>query len=149
MRASELRQLYIEFFKEKGHLHIPGAPLIPIDVLGREDTSTLFTSAGMLQFKPYFTGEADPPSGRVVTIQKCMRTGDIDSVGDFAHCTFFEILGNFSFGDYFKAEVIPWTWEFLTGRLGIDPNRLAVTIFQDDDEAFDLWHRVAGLPEER
>src|SRR3989440_1805180 len=149
MLARELRQLYIDFFKEKGHLHLPGAPLIPIDALGVEDTSTLFTSAGMQQFKPYFTGEATPPSGRVVTVQKCMRTGDIDSVGDFSHCTFFEMLGNFSFGDYFKAEVIPWTWEFLIDRLKLDPDRICVTVFYEDDEAFDIWHKVIGLPEDR
>jgi alanyl-tRNA synthetase len=149
MRSDELRQLYIDFFVEKGHLHLPGAPLVPIDALGVEDRSTLFTSAGMQQFKPYFTGEAVPPSRRVVTVQKCVRTGDIDSVGDYAHCTFFEMLGNFSFGDYFKAEVIPWTWEFLTERLRLDPDRMCVTVFKEDDEAFDIWHKAVGLPEDR
>src|SRR5438067_13810880 len=149
MRAHVLRQKYLDFFRGKGHLQLPSASLVPEDVLGNPDDSTLFTGSGMQQFKPYFIGAAVPPSPRVITVQKCLRTGDIDSVGDYSHCTFFEMLGNFSFGDYFKKEVIPWTWEFLTGWLKIDPDRLAVTIFQDDDEAFDLWHRVAGLPEQR
>src|SRR5437660_1331998 len=149
MLAKELRQAYIDFFKEKGHVHLPGSPLIPQDALGRSDASTLFTGAGMNQFKPYFSGEATPPSPRIVTIQKCVRTGDIDDVGDYSHCTFFEMLGNFSFGDYFKAEVIPWTWEFLTGRLKLDPKRLAVTVYLEDDEAYTLWRDVIGLPEDR
>ncbi len=149
MTASELRQKYIDFFISKGHLHLPGAPLIPVDVLGVEDKTTLFTSAGMQQFKPYFIGAATPPSTRIATVQKCLRTVDIDSVGDFSHCTFFEMLGNFSFGDYFKSEVIPWTWEFLTEWLKLDPDRLCVTVFIDDDEAYDIWHRVVGLPEDR
>jgi alanyl-tRNA synthetase len=149
MHSSELRTLYVEFFKEKGHLHLPSAPLIPVDALGVEDRSTLFTSAGMQQFKPYFTGEAIPPSRRITTVQKCVRTGDIDSVGDYSHCTFFEMLGNFSFGDYFKAEVIPWTWEFLVERLKLDPERLCVTVYEEDDEAYDIWHSAVGLPHER
>jgi alanyl-tRNA synthetase len=103
----------------------------------------------MQQFKPYFSGEVVPPSRRVITIQKCVRTGDIDSVGDYSHCTFFEMLGNFSFGDYFKAEVIPWTWEFLTEWLHLDPDRMCVTVYQDDDEAYDIWRKVIGLPEDR
>lgn len=149
MRAHEIRQKYIEFFQSKAHLYLPGAPLIPIDAEGVEDRSTLFTSAGMQQFKPYFTGAATPPSSRVVTVQKCLRTGDIDSVGDFSHCTFFEMLGNFSFGDYFKKEVITWTWEFLAEHLQIDTERLCVTVFEDDDEAFEVWHKIVGLPEDR
>ncbi|MGC8668970.1 MAG: alanine--tRNA ligase [Chthonomonadales bacterium] len=149
MLANELRQAYIDFFVERGHLHLPSAPLIPIDALGVEDTSTLFTSAGMQQFKPYFTGEAIPPRRRIVTVQKCVRTGDIDSVGDYSHLTFFEMLGNFSFADYFKREVIPWTWEFLTGRLGLDPERLCVTVFHDDDEAFEIWRDVVGISPDR
>ncbi|HSV72588.1 MAG TPA: alanine--tRNA ligase [Chthonomonadales bacterium] len=149
MRSAELRQRYIDFFVERGHLHLPGAPLIPIDALGVEDRSTLFTSAGMQQFKPYFTGEAVPPSPRVVTVQKCVRTGDIESVGDTSHCTFFEMLGNFSFGDYFKAEVIPWTWEFVTEAVRLDGDRLCATVYRDDDEAFAVWRDVVGLPEDR
>jgi len=149
MRSAELRQAYIDFFVEKDHLHLPSAPLIPIDALGVEDRSTLFTSAGMQQFKPFFTGEAVPPRRRIVTSQKCVRTGDIDSVGDLSHCTFFEMLGNFSFGDYFKAEVIPWTWEFLTERLQLDGDRMCVTVYSDDDEAFSVWHEAVGLPANR
>jgi alanyl-tRNA synthetase len=149
MQANELRQRYIEYFQQRAHLHLPSAPLVPIDALGEEDRTTLFTGSGMQQFKPYFTGAAQPPSGRVATVQKCVRTGDIDSVGDYSHCTFFEMLGNFSFGDYFKAEVIPWTWEFLTKELGLDPERFDVTVYIDDDEAYDIWRNVIGLPEDR
>ncbi len=149
MLAHEIRRKYIEFFEQRGHLHMPSAPLVPIDVLGVEDTTTLFTGSGMQQFKPFFTGEAQPPSGRVTTVQKCLRTVDIDGVGDMSHCTFFEMLGNFSFGAYFKAEVIPWTWEFLTKEVGLDPDRFCVTVYLDDDEAFDIWHNVVGLPEDR
>lgn len=149
MTSNELRTKYIEFFTANGHLLLPSAPLVPIDCLGVEDRSTLFTSAGMQQFKPYFIGAAKPPSGRIVTIQKCVRTGDIDSVGDYSHCTFFEMLGNFSFGDYFKAEVIPWTWEFLTQWLKLDPDRLCVTVFEEDDEAAEIWRTSVGLPPDR
>ncbi len=128
---------------------MPGAPLIPTDVLGNPDKSVLFTGSGMEQFKPYFTGAATPPSPRITTVQKCVRAVDIDSVGDFSHCTFFEMLGNFSFGDYFKAEVIPWTWEFLTKVVGLDPERLCVTVYEEDEEAFNIWHNVVGLPVDR
>ncbi len=149
MQAADLRLKYIEFFTSRGHLHLPGAPLEPIDALGTPDTSTLFTSAGMQQFKPYFIGTATPPSGRITTVQKCVRTRDIDDVGDFSHCTFFEMLGNFSFGDYFKAEVIPWTWEFLTRAAGLDPERFCVTVYHEDEEAYAIWRDVVGLPEDR
>ena len=149
MLAHEIRQKYIEFFQSRGHLHLPGAPLTPIDALGTPDTSTLFTSAGMQQFKPYFTGAATPPQTRVATVQKCLRTNDIDSVGDYSHCTLFEMLGNFSFGDYFKAEVIPWTWEFLTKVVGLDPDRFCVTVYVEDDEAFKIWNEVIGLSSDR
>src|SRR5579871_3636610 len=149
MLANELRQKYIEFFQSKDHLLLHSAPLVPIDILGNEDKTVLFTGSGMQQFKPYFVGAAVPPRRRITTVQKCLRTVDIDSVGDYSHCTFFEMLGNFSFGDYFKAEVIPWTWEFLTQWLGLDPERLCVTVYLDDDEAFTIWNRVVGLPEDR
>ena len=149
MLARELRQKYLDFFMERGHLQLPSASLVPIDALGNLDESTLFTGSGMQQFKPYFTGAATPPRPRIITVQKCLRTGDIDSVGDYSHCTFFEMLGNFSFGDYFKADVIPWTWEFLTQVCGIDGSLLHVTVFKDDTEAFDIWHNVVGLPEDR
>ncbi len=149
MLAHEIRRKYLEFFADKGHRQLPSAPLVPIDALGVEDKSTLFTSAGMQQFMPYFLGAATPPFTRVTTVQKCLRTNDIDSVGDFSHCTFFEMLGNFSFGDYFKADVIPWTWEFLTRIVGLDADRMHVTVYLDDAEAYDLWHRVIGLPDDR
>jgi alanyl-tRNA synthetase len=149
MLANELRQKYLDFFAARGHLYLPCAPLTPIDVLGEEDKTTLFTGSGMQQFKPYFTGAATPPHGRIATVQKCVRTGDIESAGDLSHCTFFEMLGNFSFGDYFKAEVIPWTWEFLTKEVGLDPDRFCVTVYLDDDEAFEVWNKVVGLPEDR
>jgi alanyl-tRNA synthetase len=149
MLAHEIRQKYLEFFQERGHLYLPGAPLAPVDALGNPDNSTLFTGSGMQQFKPYFAGAATPPCRRVATVQKCLRTGDIDSVGDMSHCTLFEMLGNFSFGDYFKAEVIPWTWEFLTRVVGLDPDRFCVTVFIDDEEAYRIWHDVIGLPDDR
>ncbi len=149
MRLNDLRQKYLEFFQSRGHLYQPASPLVPIDVLGVEDKSTLFTSAGMQQYKPYFAGTAAPPSPRICTVQKCLRTGDIDSVGDYSHCTLFEMLGNFSFGDYFKREVIHWTWEFLTDVLGLDNERFCVTVFVDDSEAYDIWHNEIGLPDDR
>jgi alanyl-tRNA synthetase len=149
MLAHEIRRKYVEFFQERGHLFMPSAPLAPVDVLGNPDNSTLFSGSGMQQFKPYFAGSAVPPSRRVCTVQKCIRTGDIDSVGDTSHCTFFEMLGNFSFGDYFKAEVIPWTWEFLTKVVGLDPDRFCVTVYVEDQEAYDIWHNVIGLPADR
>lgn len=149
MLAHEIRQKYLDFFKSKGHVQLQSAPLVPIDILGVEDKTTLFTTAGMQQFMPYFLGTATAEHSRVSTVQKCLRTNDIDSVGDFSHCTFFEMLGNFSFGDYFKAEVIPWTWEFLIQWVGIDPDRICVTVYKDDDEAFRIWNEVIGLPKDR
>ena len=149
MLAHEIRHKYLQFFKERGHVHLPGAPLVPVDVLGNEDRSILFSGSGMEQFKPYFTGSAVPPSPRVTTVQKCVRTVDIDAVGDFSHCTFFEMLGNFSFGDYFKADVIPWTWNFLTNVVGVDGDRLCVTVYIDDDEAYSVWKDVVGLSDDR
>ncbi|MFZ5595525.1 MAG: alanine--tRNA ligase [Bacillota bacterium] len=145
MSGNQIRELYLRFFEEKGHRIMPGASLIPAN-----DPSLLWTAAGMVPFKPYFTGAEKPEVRRVTTCQKCLRTPDIESVGRTArHHTFFEMLGNFSFGDYFKKEAIPWAWEFVTGRLGIPADRLWITIYMDDDEAFDIWHNDVGVNKER
>ncbi|MEQ1935094.1 MAG: alanine--tRNA ligase-related protein, partial [Fimbriimonadaceae bacterium] len=114
MTARELRQKYLQFFESKGHSIYPSGSLVPYDVTGRLDESLLFNGAGMVQFKPYFRGVAQPPNKRLTTSQKCVRTGDIDTVGNLSHLTFFEMLGNFSFGDYFKLTAIDYSWEFLT-----------------------------------
>jgi alanyl-tRNA synthetase len=141
MTVRELREKYLAFFESKGHHRFPSGSLIPYDVTGRLDTSLLFNGAGMIQFKPYFRGIAKPDHSRLTTCQKCVRTGDIDEVGDDTHLTFFEMLGNFSFGDYFKVEAIRYSWEFLTSPewLGLDPERLSFTVFEDDDEAVATW----------
>ena len=143
MTSDEVRAAFLSFFEEKGHKIIPGSSLIP-----RGDPTLLLTSAGMVQFKPYFLGEASPPSPCLASCQKCFRTTDIGEVGDPSHLTFFEMLGNFSIGDYFKQEAISWAWEFVTQRLGLPPQRLWATIFLDDDEAFRYWQEV-GVAEER
>lgn len=145
MTGNEIREKFLKFFQERGHLMLPSASLIPQD-----DPTLLIIGAGMAPFKPFFTGKMKPPSLRITTCQKCVRTGDIENVGRTArHHTYFEMLGNFSFGDYFKKEVIPWSWEFITKELGIPAEKLWVTIHTKDDEAFDIWHNVVGVPVER
>lgn len=142
---NELRKMYLDFFESKEHLKMNSFSLVP-----HNDNSLLLINAGMAPLKPYFTGQEIPPSKRVTTCQKCIRTGDIENVGKTArHGTFFEMLGNFSFGDYFKKEAISWSWEFLTEVLGMDPNRLYPSVYLEDDEAFDLWNQMIGIPKER
>ena len=145
MTGNEIRKAYLQFFKNKEHLILHSFPLIP-----KNDPSLLLIGAGMAPLKPYFTGKLVPPSYRVTTSQKCIRTGDIDNVGRTArHHTFFEMLGNFSFGNYFKKEAISWAWEFLTKVLELDTDKLYVTIYPDDKEAYDYWHNMIGLADER
>ena len=143
LTSKELRSAYLNFFESKGHLVHPSDSLLP------EDPSLLYTSAGMVQFKAYFMGEKTPPKTRIVTSQKCMRTDDIEEVGDCVHHTFFEMLGNFSFGDYFKREAITWAWEFLTEIIKINPENLWTSIYKDDEEAFEIWTKEVGFPENR
>lgn len=141
----DIRTEFLKFFESKDHLILPSFSLIP-----KNDKSLLLIGAGMAPMKKFFTGEEIPPAKRVTTCQKCIRTGDIDNVGlTDRHATFFEMLGNFSFGDYFKHEVIPWAWEFLTVNLEIPKEDLWVTVYKDDDEAYNIWKDVIGIPEEK
>ncbi len=143
--VNELRKMFLDFMESKGHLAMKSFSLVP-----HGDNSVLLINAGMTPLKPYFTGAEVPPRRRVATCQKCIRTGDIDNVGHTArHGTFFEMLGNFSFGDYFKTEAIHWTWEFLTKTVGLDPERLYPSVYLDDDEAFAIWRDEIGVPENR
>ena len=143
--VNELRRMFLEFFESKEHLAMKSFSLVP-----HNDKSLLLINSGMAPLKPYFTGQEIPPKKRVTTCQKCIRTGDIENVGKTArHGTFFEMLGNFSFGDYFKKEAIAWTWEFLTEVVGLDPDRLYPSVYEDDDEAWDIWNKDIGIPEER
>ncbi len=146
--ADELRRAFVEFFAERAHTHVPSASVIPVD------KTLLFTVAGMVPFKAFFTGEETAPYKRAVSVQKCIRAGgkhnDLDDIGRTnRHFSFFEMLGNFSFGDYFKVEAITWAWEFYTGVLKLDPDRLWVTVHEDDDEAEQIWRERVGLPAER
>ena len=148
MTAAEVRKAFVDFFVERGHTHHPSASLIP------HDLTLLFTVAGMVPFKAYFTGEQQAPFSRAVTVQKCVRAGgkhnDLDEIGRTSrHLTFFEMLGNFSFGDYFKSDACAWAWEFVTGALGLDPERLWVTVHLSDDEAEAIWRDEVGVPAER
>ncbi len=144
MTTDELREAYLDFFVSKGCVRKPSDVLVP------NDPTVLFTPAGMNQFKREFMGLGDPGFTRATTCQKCLRTGDIENVGKTAfHETFFEMLGNFSFGDYFKREAIHWAWEFLTGTLKISPDRLTITVYLDDDEAYDIWHKEIKIPADR
>ncbi len=153
MKAKEIRDTYLSFFAEREHKIVPSASLVP----SVHDPSVLLTTAGMQPFKPYFLGREQPPAPRLADVQKCFRTTDIEEVGNTArHLTFFEMLGNWSFGDYFKAESIPWGWELSTEGFGMDPERIWVTVFGGDEElglgpdneAIEIW-RATGVPEER
>ncbi|MDP6509837.1 MAG: alanine--tRNA ligase-related protein, partial [Dehalococcoidia bacterium] len=145
MESHKLREMFPSFFEGKGHRRVPSAPLVP-----HGDPTLLFTSAGMVQFKPYFMGQSAASHPRLTSCQKCFRTSDIESVGDTSHLTFFEMLGNFSVGDYFKKEAVQWAWEFVTSPscLGLPPERLWATVYLNDDETMGLWRQV-GVPEGR
>lgn len=145
LSVNEIRKAFLDFFKQKDHLILPSFSLIP-----ENDKSLLLVNAGMAPLKPYFTGQKKPPSKRIATCQKCVRTPDIERVGITArHATFFEMLGNFSFGDYFKEEAITWAWEFVTEWLEMPEDRIWISIYQNDDEAFDIWHNKIGIPKKR
>jgi len=140
--VNELREMFLSFFESKQHLRLPSFSLIP-----QNDASLLLINSGMAPMKPYFTGEVEPPRHRVCTCQKCIRTGDIENIGKTArHGTYFEMLGNFSFGDYFKKEAIAWSWEFLTKVVGLEESRLYPSIYENDDEAFEIWNKEIGVP---
>ena len=140
--VNELREMFLKFFESKEHLRLPSFSLIP-----QNDASLLLINSGMAPMKPYFTGEVEPPRRRVCTCQKCIRTGDIENIGKTArHGTYFEMLGNFSFGDYFKSEAIAWSWEFLTKVVGLEESRLYPSIYENDEEAFEIWTKEVGVP---
>ncbi|MBQ6832609.1 MAG: alanine--tRNA ligase [Oscillospiraceae bacterium] len=143
--VNELREMFLSFFESKEHLRLPSFSLIP-----QNDQSLLLINSGMAPMKPYFKGEVEPPRHRVCTCQKCIRTGDIENIGKTArHGTYFEMLGNFSFGDYFKKEAIAWSWEFLTKVVGLEEDRLFPSIYENDEEAFEIWHNDIGIPADK
>ncbi|MDH5680636.1 MAG: alanine--tRNA ligase-related protein, partial [Spirochaetota bacterium] len=145
MKSSELRKHFLDYFKKNGHTVVPSSPLIPMG-----DPSLLFTTAGMVQFKPMFAGEVELQYSRATSVQKCLRTSDLDNVGRTPrHHTFFEMLGNFSFGDYFKKESIEFAWDFSKEVIKLDPVRLYASVYQDDDEAYEIWLKHIGLPKDR
>ena len=145
MKANEVRQRFLDFYLEKEHQLVKSAPLVPHD-----DPTLLFTSAGMVQFKKYYSGSIALPYARAVSVQKCLRVTDIDEVGRTPrHDTFFEMLGHFSFGDYFKSEACRWNWDLFTRVYGIDPEKLTASVFEEDDEAYKIWRDEVGLPDDR
>jgi alanyl-tRNA synthetase len=145
MKHSEIRRTFLAYFAERGHTIVPSSSLIP-----KDDPTLLFASAGMVQFKPLFAGAVALPYPRATSIQKCLRASDLPEVGvSFKHLTFFEMLGNFSFGDYFKKEGIEYAWDYLTNTLHLDKSLLSVSVYEQDPEAWDIWHKDIGLPENR
>src|SRR4030042_5615331 len=141
----DLRKSFIEFFRERTHRIVPSSPLLP-----KDDPPLLFTTAGMVQFKPMFAGTAELEYARAASVQKCLRTSDLENVGKTTgHLTFFEMLGNFSFGDYFKKEAIDYAWDYSTKVIGFPGKKIWVSIYQEDDEAFALWNERIGIPEEK
>ncbi|HPR40348.1 MAG TPA: alanine--tRNA ligase-related protein, partial [Oscillospiraceae bacterium] len=145
MGLNDIRESFLAFFESKGHLRLPSFPLIP-----KDDKSLLLINSGMAPQKKWFLGQEEPPCRRTTTCQKCIRTPDIDNVGkDDRHGTYFEMLGNFSFGDYFKKEAIHWAWEYFTEVIKLPADKLYVTVYEEDDEAHDIWHNEIGLSEDR
>ena len=144
MNSQEVRQRFLDFFKERGHAVLPSASVVP-----ENDPSSLFTTAGVQPLVPFILQGSHPQGNRLTSVQKCVRTTDIDDVGDKTHATFFEMLGNWSFGDYYKQDAIKWAWELLTDVWGLDKNRLWVTVYKDDQEAYDLWLNQTDINEDR
>ena len=144
LTTADIRQMFLDYFQEHNHLKMPSSSLIPAG-----DPTLLLTTAGMVQMKQYFLGQVSPPASRMTSSQKCFRTTDIDLVGDHKHLTFFEMLGNFSVGNYFKEEAIQYAWEFLTTKMNLSADRLWITVYEEDQEAFDFWNKNMSIPSER